>query len=127
MLNSSADVICGVGAFSLERTLSLDEHFLEGTPGEVVLTTEGGSHEHSHSHSHAHAPHGDRAHLHTALGFGTVGLQNDQGPLDWAALNKWLQKLCDEHADALCRMKAVLWCIYEGRETRVVVQGTYGQ
>jgi G3E family GTPase len=42
-------------------------------------------------------------------------------------MNKWLQQLCDKHADTLCRMKAVLWCKYQGRETRVVVQGTYGQ
>jgi G3E family GTPase len=116
--SSLAEVMCGVRAFSLERSLSLDEHFL-GETGVVAGD--------SHGHSHARGPKGERAHLHTALGFGTVGCQHDDGPLDWAALNKWLQRLCDEHADALCRMKAVLWCMYEGRETRVVVQGTYGQ
>eukprot|EP00656_Telonema_subtile_P011289 TRINITY_DN15561_c0_g1_i3.p1 TRINITY_DN15561_c0_g1~~TRINITY_DN15561_c0_g1_i3.p1 ORF type:complete len:314 (-),score=87.06 TRINITY_DN15561_c0_g1_i3:76-1017(-) len=102
VLSLDTSLICAVDAFSLEKALTLEEHFAEG--------------------GHHHSPH-----LHASLGFRSVGIQFSDRQLDWVQTNLWLQKLCSEHSDELCRFKGVLWCEHEDQETRVVVQGAYGQ
>jgi G3E family GTPase len=94
-------------AFRLDK-VTLDAHFLGGSAGK-----------HHHKHQHQH--------LHHKLGYRTVGLELLETPVDWAKLNIWLQKVCEKHSAQLCRFKAVLWCVHQDREERVVVQGAYGQ
>ena len=38
-----------------------------------------------------------------------------------------LQRVCQTYAASLSRFKGVLWCVYQGKQIRVVLQGTYGQ
>ena len=97
-LDLDLELICGIRAFSLEQALNLDEHFPEG--------------DHHHHQEHGHA----------RLGYSSVGIEHREAPLDWELLNKWLQTICEEHSTSLCRFKAVLWCVYLKKETRVVVQ-----
>ena len=49
------------------------------------------------------------AHMHTRLGFSSVGMIEDRRPLRWSLFRPWLVETLATHADRVCRFKALLW------------------
>mmetsp|Transcript_37464 Transcript_37464/g.105817 ORF Transcript_37464/g.105817 Transcript_37464/m.105817 type:complete len:409 (+) Transcript_37464:123-1349(+) len=110
-----------IGSFSLDRTISLDAHFLD-TEGESGMGHGGDGHNDGHSGSHGHGDGGARPPAHAHDEFGHLGLEL-AGPVDIEALRDWMGELIPRHAENLFRCKGVL---YTASGKRVVVQGVGG-
>jgi G3E family GTPase len=97
------DAILGLNAFSLERALNLDPHFLP----------EPKQHGHHH-HDHKHAPH--------YAGIEAIALKADRA-LDEAKFDAWLSDLVAQRGGDILRLKGVLDMADDDR--RYVIQGVH--
>jgi G3E family GTPase len=97
------EAILGLQAFSLERALELDPHFLPNP------------HKHDHrGHSHDHAPH--------YAGIEAIALQSEAA-LDEAKFDAWLSDLVAFRGPDILRLKGVLDIAGDNR--RYVIQGVH--
>lgn len=93
--------ILGLNAFSLDRALNLDPHFLPGP----------NAHHHDHHH---HTPHyGD---------IEAIALKAD-GPLSEAKFDSWLSTLVGERGPDILRLKGIL--DMDGDPRRYIIQGVH--
>jgi G3E family GTPase len=102
------EAILGLEAFSLERALDLDPHFLPEPKAH--------SHHHDHHghHHHDHAPH--------YAGIEAIALKADHA-LDEAKFDAWLSELVSERGGDILRLKGVLDMAGDSR--RYVIQGVH--
>jgi G3E family GTPase len=107
--NVPLDTILGLEAFSLERAINLDPHFLPKP-----------KHDHDHDHGHHHHHHHDHA-PHYA-GIDAVALQAER-PLEEAKFDAWLSALIAERGGDILRLKGVLDMADDNR--RYVIQGVH--
>lgn len=98
--------ILELGAFSLERALDLDPHFL---PHDSIM-----AHEHGHGHHHHHEPH--------YAGISAIALSAKQ-PLDEAKFDNWLSGLVGERGSDILRLKGIL--AMAGDDRRYIIQGVH--
>jgi G3E family GTPase len=99
------DQILGLQAFSLDRALDLDPHFLP-TPK---------AHDHSHDHhQHDHAPH--------YAGIDAIALSADH-PLDEGRFDAWLSDLIGQRGGDILRLKGILEMA--GDDRRYIIQGVH--
>lgn len=102
------ETILGLDAFSLERAINLDPHFL---PEPKV----GGHHHHHHRHhDHDHTPH--------YAGIEALALKADL-PLDEAKFDSWLSDLVGQRGGDILRLKGVLDMAGDNR--RYIIQGVH--
>ena len=98
-----ADIL-GLNAFSLERALDLDPHFLPQPE----------AHGHHHHYHHDHSPH--------YAGIEALALKADK-PLDEAKFDAWLSELVATRGGDILRLKGVLDMAGDAR--RYVIQGVH--
>jgi G3E family GTPase len=107
--------ILGLQAFSLERALDLDPHFLPQNE----------SHDHHHN-DHAHNDHAHSAHDHNHVphyaGIDAVALKSDT-PLDEAKFDGWLSDLVGQRGGDILRLKGVIHMAGDNR--RYIIQGVH--
>jgi G3E family GTPase len=96
------EVVLGLDAFSLDRALDLDPHFLPKSQDH---------HDHHHDHAHAHY-----------AGIDALALKADR-PLNEGRFDAWLSELVGERGGDLLRLKGVL--NMEGDDRRYVIQGVH--
>ncbi|CAM9829626.1 unnamed protein product, partial [Discosporangium mesarthrocarpum] len=155
-LNPGARVVCcvkgqvdvglvlGVGSFSLDQTMSLDQHFLDlhqesedDHPLEPVFSPEtkpdlnsGGSGrkgEQWHGGGGGERG-GGHLHSHELIGASSVGVEEDRGPIEWGVFKTWLEGFLEKEGERVWRLKGMLWITggREGGARMMVVQGIYG-
>jgi G3E family GTPase len=100
------EAILGLEAFSLERALDLDPHFLPQTKVHNHA-------DHHHDHHH-HAPH--------YAGIEAIALKADSS-LDESKFDAWLTDLVGQHGADILRLKGVLDMAGDNR--RYVIQGVH--
>jgi G3E family GTPase len=105
--------ILGLGAFSLERALDLDPHFLPEP-------SEGHGHGHAHTHDHHHDH--DNRHTPHYAGIEALALKADI-PLDEAAFDDWLSNLVGERGNDILRLKGIINMAGDNR--RYIIQGVH--
>jgi G3E family GTPase len=103
------DTILDLGAFSLDRALNLDPHFLP----EPKASHDGG-HDHGHHHHHDHEPH--------YAGIDAIALKADS-PLDEAKFDAWLSELVGLRGGDILRLKGILE--FSGDDRRYIIQGVH--
>jgi G3E family GTPase len=103
--------ILGLEAFSLERALDLDSHFLPGPKGH--------HHEHDHGHGHHHHHHDHAPHY---AGIDAIALKADN-PLDEARFDAWLSDLIGQRGGDILRLKGILEMA--GDDRRYIIQGVH--
>ncbi|MEN9856637.1 MAG: hypothetical protein RLZZ157_1763 [Pseudomonadota bacterium] len=108
------DAILGIDAFSLERAVDLDPHFLP------AADAHGHGHGYHHDHHHHHHDH-DHDTPHYA-GISALALQSDR-PLDEGRFDAWLSELIVQRGADILRLKGVLDMAGEAR--RYVIQGVH--
>jgi G3E family GTPase len=101
--------ILGLGAFSLQRALDLDPHFLP-EPHKV--------HDHDHDHGHHHHDH-QTPHY---AGIEALALKADIA-LDEAAFDNWLSNLVGERGNDILRLKGII--NMAGDHRRYIIQGVH--
>lgn len=99
------EAILGLNAFSLERALNLDPHFLPQPKQHG---------HHHHHHNHDHAPH--------YAGIEAIALKADQA-LDEAKFDAWLSDLVAQRGGDILRLKGVL--DMAGDDRRYIIQGVH--
>ena len=99
------EAILGLNAFSLERALDLDPHFL---PQAKAISLEDGTHHHDHSPHYA--------------GIAALALKANI-PIDEAKFDAWLGDLVGERGSDILRLKGIL--DMAGATQRYVVQGVH--
>jgi G3E family GTPase len=99
------DTILGLEAFSLERALNLDPHFLP------KHTHHG--HDHNHDH-HDHQPH--------YAGIDALALKTNL-PLDEAKFDAWLSDIVGNYGGDILRLKGIL--DMAGDDRRYIIQGVH--
>jgi G3E family GTPase len=91
-----------LGAFSLDRALELDAHF---------LPTAKGDHDHAHGHAHSHDHHHGHDHHHHDephyAGIDAIAMQVSE-PLSEALFDEWLSDLVASRGLDILRLKGVL-------------------
>jgi G3E family GTPase len=102
------EAILGLEAFSLERALDLDPHFL---PEPLQHDSHGN---HDHHHHHDHTPH--------YAGIEAIALKADR-PLDESKFDRWLSELVGERGGDILRLKGVLDMAGDNR--RYVIHGVH--
>jgi G3E family GTPase len=104
------DKILGLKAFSLDRALDLDPHFLP----------------HDHHHDHGHDHHDDHHHHHDHephyVGISSIALQADR-PLDEGRFDAWLSDLIAQRGADILRLKGILEMA--GDDRRYIIQGVH--
>jgi G3E family GTPase len=115
------DQILGVGAFDLQRILTLEPEFLNPPHGhEGHVHDEHCDHDHGHDHQHGHHDHAPSA-VHDAT-ITSVSLSSDS-LLDQQKFFGWYQKLLAEQGQDILRSKGIL--AFAGEERRYVVQAVH--
>jgi G3E family GTPase len=102
------DQILGLEAFSLERALNLDPHFLP-------------KHEHHH-HGHDHDHHDHHDHEPHYAGIDAIALKVDR-PLDEGKFDAWLSDLVGNYGTDILRLKGIL--DMSGDDRRYIIQGVH--
>lgn len=96
--NVELNAILDLGAFSLDRALSLDPHF---------LPEDNHDHDHEHGHGHAHGhEHHHHAHSHYE-GIDSIAMRVS-APLSEARFDAWLSELVGTRGLDILRLKGVL-------------------
>ena len=104
--------ILGLQAFSLERAIDLDPHFLP--QANAHDHDHGHSHEQGQNHHHVHAPH--------YAGIDAIALKADIA-LDEAKFDGWLSDLVAQRGGEILRLKGVL--DLAGDDRRYIIQGVH--
>jgi G3E family GTPase len=97
------DKILNLGAFSLERALDLDPHFLPDH-----------GHKHDHHNHHHHEPH--------YAGISAIALSVDR-PIDEGKFDAWLSELIGQRGGDILRLKGIL--DMAGDDRRYIIQGVH--
>lgn len=97
--------ILGLQAFSLDRALDLDPHFLPQSDNDDHT---------GHDHTHIHTPH--------YVGINALALKADR-PLDEAKFDSWLSNLVGERGGDILRLKGVIQM--SGDDRRYIIQGVH--
>jgi G3E family GTPase len=107
------DIVLGLGAFSLERALDLDPHFL---PSKA-------DHQHGHQHDHDHDHH-DHHHHETPhyAGIESLALKAKR-PLDEGKFDAWLSALVGQYGGDILRFKGII--DMENEDRRYIIQGVH--
>ncbi len=100
------EVLLGLEAFSLDRALDLDPHFLPSPDTH--------EHEHGHHHHHDHMPH--------YAGIDSLALKADL-PMDEGKFDAWLGDLVGQRGGDILRLKGVLDMAGDNR--RYIIQGVH--
>jgi G3E family GTPase len=113
------DQLLGVGAFDLQRILSLDPGFLDAGEGAA------GGHDHDHDghdhgHDHAAHAHGPNA-LHDAA-IESLSLTLD-GPVDGAKFLSWIRDYLARNGQDILRSKGII--DVKGQDRRIVYQAVH--
>jgi G3E family GTPase len=108
------DAILNLQAFSLDRALELDAHFLPETKDHNHHHDHDHGHDHGHDHSHHHEPH--------YVGISAIALKADR-PLDEARFDAWLSELVATRGSDILRLKGIL--DMDGDDRRYVIQGVH--
>lgn len=121
------DQILGLGAFDLERALTLEPRFLGG--GHDPHDHHHHDHDHGHDHHHHHDEHHDHAHetVYVLRGehdvrVGSVSLRSER-PLDGEKFIAWYQRVLAEQGPDILRSKGIL--AFAGEDRRFVVQAVH--
>lgn len=114
------DAIFNLGAFSLERAMSLDPHFL---PTDHHHHDDGHDHGHDHGHKHdrAHHHHQDHEHNHYE-GIDSIAMRVT-APLSEALFDAWLSDLVGNRGPDILRLKGVLQMSDDPR--RYIIHGVH--
>ena len=105
------DAVLGLGAFSLERALDLDPHFLPKPHHH--------EHEHEHEHEHGHHHHEHAPHY---AGIEALAFKADKA-LDEERFDAWLSAVIGERGADILRLKGVLEM--SGDDRRYIIQGVH--
>ncbi len=98
--NVDLDAILDLGAFSLDRAMSLDPHFLPSNHDHDH------GHEHDHGHGHDHHHHHDHEHSHYE-GIDSIAMRVT-APLSEELFDAWLSELVGTRGLDILRLKGVL-------------------
>lgn len=113
------DAVLGLGAFDLQRILSVEPDFLAAAHAEE---------HHHHDHHHDHHHHDDHAHAPGPLnvlhdkGITSVSLSSDT-PLRQEVFFDWFQGLLAERGQDILRSKGIL--AFDGEDQRYVLQAVH--
>jgi G3E family GTPase len=107
------DKILNLGAFSLERALDLDPHF---------LPDHGHEHVHGDEHGHGHHGHGHHHHEPHYAGISAIALSVDR-PIDEGKFDAWLSDLIGQRGGDILRLKGIL--DMAGDDRRYIIQGVH--
>jgi len=120
------DKVLGLGAFDLERAISIEPDFLNPAHGEAGhVHDEHCDHDHAHGHDHHHHDHG---HGHAApssvhdVTVTSVSLSSEK-PLDDRKFFAWYQTLLAEQGADILRSKGIL--AFKDEDRRYVVQAVH--
>jgi G3E family GTPase len=110
--------ILNLQAFSLDRALELDAHFLPNAHQHHD--------DHHHDHGHDHDHHDDHHHHHDHephyAGISAIALQGDR-PISEDRFDAWLSDLVGQYGEDILRLKGIL-CM-AGDDRRYIVQGVH--
>jgi G3E family GTPase len=136
--NAPLDAVLGLGAFDLDRILSIEPDFLKNNPAhgeEGHIHDEHCDHDHDHGHDHHHHDHGhdhhghghDHSHDHTPAAIHdvtvkSVSLSCDR-PLDDRKFFAWYQTLLQQQGADILRSKGIL--AFKDEPRRYVVQAVH--
>jgi G3E family GTPase len=104
------DEVLNLGAFSLDRALELDAHFLPVAKSD---------HDHAHNHHHDHHHHHDEPHY---AGIDAIAMQVSE-PLSEALFDEWLSDLVASRGQDILRLKGVLHMQDDPR--RYIIHGVH--
>ena len=128
--NVALDKVLGLGAFDLERAISIEPDFLNpahGEEGHVHDEHCDNDHDHGHDHHHDHQHH-DHGHAHAApssvhdVTVTSVSLSSEK-PLDDRKFFAWYQTLLAEQGGDILRSKGIL--AFKDEDRRYVVQAVH--
>jgi G3E family GTPase len=105
------ELVLGLGAFSLERALNLDPHFLPSQKSQDDHSHHYHHHDHGHDHSEPHY-----------AGIEAYAFSADR-PLDEGRFDAWLSALVAERGGDILRLKGVL--DMAGDDRRYIIQGVH--